>query len=195
MQPPPGVFHRVVRGQTLYTIARTYGVALDEIIEVNEISDPHQLEVDRLLFIPGAEAIQEVPATTRETRPARGLFRMPVAAAVTSPYGPRRGRMHHGVDLGATSGTQVLAARDGVVSYAGSGYRGYGKLVILDHDGGFQTFYAHNRRLLTGRGVRVRAGQPIAQVGATGHASAPHLHFEIRLHGRPQDPSRYLSLR
>ena len=86
----------------------------------------------------------------------------------------------------------MRAARAGRVSYSGSGYRGYGKLVILDHDDGYQTLYAHNRRLLVRTGQKVRPGEVIARVGGTGNATAPHLHFEIRKDGRPLDPAGFL---
>lgn len=192
-QPPPGVFHRIETGQTLYTISNTYGVAMATIAAANDLADPDRIEAGETLFIPGAEQLLAVEATALPGSIPRGLFQKPVQAGLNSPYGQRRGRMHYGVDLGAPAGAPVRAARAGTVSYAGSGYRGYGKLVILDHSDGYQTLYAHNSRLMARKGKKVAAGQIIAHVGATGNATAPHLHFEIRRHGRPQDPALYLT--
>ena len=189
-QPPPGVFHRIGAGQTLYTISKTYGVTVETLTTANDLADRNRIEAGEMLFIPGAEHILKVPATGSATR---GLFRKPVQARLNSAYGQRRGGMHYGVDLGAAKGAPVHAARAGRVSYVGSGYRGYGKLVIIDHSDGYQTFYAHNSRLIARKGKKVTAGQIIAHVGATGNASAPHLHFEIRKNGRPQDPALYMS--
>jgi murein DD-endopeptidase MepM/ murein hydrolase activator NlpD len=191
-QPPPGVFHRIEPGQTLYTISRTYGVSLKSVVAANELADPDRIDSGTTLFIPGAPRVLDVPATALPGMVPDDLFRKPVNAPLNSPYGQRWGRMHHGVDLGAPAGAPVRAARGGRVSYSGSGYRGYGKLVILDHDGGYQTLYAHNRRLLVRTGQRVRPGDVIARVGATGNATAAHLHFEIRKDGRPLDPARFL---
>jgi murein DD-endopeptidase MepM/ murein hydrolase activator NlpD len=193
-QLPPGVFHRIRPGQTLFTISKSYGVSMETVISANRIQDPHRIEAGETLFIPGAQHVLDVPVTALPGTRTAGLFRPPVQAPLNSPFGKRRGRMHYGVDLGAPSGTAVRAARAGTVSYAGNGYRGYGKLVILDHSDGYQTFYAHNSRLAARKGKRVDAGDVIAYVGATGNASAPHLHFEIRKDGRPLNPARFLPL-
>ena len=190
-QPPPGVFHRILRGQTLYTIARTYGAPPGAIAEANDLVDPDRIEAGALLFVPGAERILDVPITVPRIPEVR--FLSPAEGPINSRFGRRRGRMHYGLDIGAPAGSAVRAAQPGKVLYAGDGYRGYGKLVILDHGNGFQTLYAHNRRLRTRTGREVRAGDVIAEVGATGNASGPHLHFEIRRGDRPVDPSPYLT--
>ena len=192
-EPPPGVFHRVLGGQTLFTIARTYSVSVEQVVDANGIGDPHRIGTDALLFIPGVEHILEVPITVVPV--PGGRFLLPTDGPVRSGFGPRNGRMHYGLDLGAPAGAKVRAARSGTVLYAGSGYRGYGKLVILDHGDGFRTLYAHNRSLRTRSGRHVRAGEVIADVGASGNATGPHLHFEIRFHDRPVNPAPYLSFR
>jgi murein DD-endopeptidase MepM/ murein hydrolase activator NlpD len=193
-EPPPGVFHQVRRGQTLYTIARTYGVPLPAITEANRLEDPGRIEAGALLFIPGATAPVEV-AITLPPLPdgSGGRLMRPVEGPVNSGFGPRRnGRMHYGLDFGAASGSEVLAARDGVVLYAGNGYQGYGNLIILEHGDGYQTLYAHNRKLVAHAGDSVRAGDVIALVGASGNASGPHLHFEVRRNQHAVDPTPFL---
>jgi murein DD-endopeptidase MepM/ murein hydrolase activator NlpD len=125
--------------------------------------------------------------------PFKGRFIRPVSAPVTSGYGSRLHpilkirRLHAGSDFGARSGSPIVAVADGVVISAGySG--GYGNRVILDHGGGITTVYAHCRSLSVSSGQRVRQGQRIAAVGSTGLSTAPHLHFEFRIDGRPVNP-------
>jgi murein DD-endopeptidase MepM/ murein hydrolase activator NlpD len=122
----------------------------------------------------------------------------PVFGRLMSTYGSRmdpfshEGSFHSGVDLQAPMGTPVKASADGVVSSAGwSG--GYGKLVVIDHGNGMQTMYAHLSRIYTVPGQDVRQGQVIGFSGSTGRATAPHLHYEVRVGGTPINPYPYLS--
>jgi lysozyme family protein len=119
-------------------------------------------------------------------------FYRPVDAPITSPFGMRWGRMHTGVDFGASYGTHIEAAGVGTVSYAGWNSGGYGYLVIIDHREGYQTWYAHMSRVATSSGRSVSGGDTIGYVGATGHVTGPHLHFEVRHNGTPVDPMPYL---
>ena len=96
-----------------------------------------------------------------------------------------------GVDIAGKPGDPVLAAAGGRVVYAGTGLRGYGKLVIVKHDNSFLSAYAHNQNLLVKEGQAVTKGQKIAELGDT-DADAPKLHFEIRKSGKPVDPAKYL---
>jgi murein DD-endopeptidase MepM/ murein hydrolase activator NlpD len=127
-----------------------------------------------------------------------GRFMHPIAGApITSGFGWRYhpilhySRMHTGVDFGASYGTRIHAAADGIVIGA-QRMGGYGNVVILDHGGGFATVYAHCSAILVSRGEKVARGQVIARVGATGLATGPHLHFEVRINGHPVNPIRYL---
>jgi len=115
----------------------------------------------------------------------------PLRGPVTSPFGSRWGRLHAGIDISAGMGTPIRAAKAGTVIFAGT-MGGYGNVVIIDHGGGFSTLYAHQSRLGTSDGASVAQGQVIGFVGSTGHSTGPHLHFETRVNGSPQDPMRYL---
>jgi murein DD-endopeptidase MepM/ murein hydrolase activator NlpD len=106
-------------------------------------------------------------------------------------YGVRAGRRHDGIDIAAPEGTAVAAAAPGTVIYAGE-QSGYGAIVIVRHDGGLVTLYAHNSRLLVEEGAHVRRGEAIARVGQTGRTTGPHLHFEVRDGTRPRNPLLYL---
>lgn len=111
----------------------------------------------------------------------------PVPAPVGDRFGPRGSRFHAGVDLIAPRDTPVRAAKGGTVVYAGRN-DGFGKLVILDHGGGLETYYAHLRRIGVALGERVARGGRIGLVGSTGNSSGPHLHFEIRVRDASVDP-------
>jgi murein DD-endopeptidase MepM/ murein hydrolase activator NlpD len=124
----------------------------------------------------------------RPTLPFR--LRRPLAAPITSPFGPRGGRFHAGVDLPSASGTPVRAAAPGRVAYAGWLDGGWGKIIRVAHRGGVRTFYAHLSRIDVRVGQRVRAGTRVGAVGATGvFVSGPHLHFEVRVRGAAVDPA------
>ncbi|KJF26410.1 peptidase M23 [Clostridium aceticum] len=133
-----------------------------------------------------AEGIKERPATV-----ATGAFVRPTRGTLTSGFGTRWGRRHEGIDIGAPTGTSITAADAGRVSFAGS--RGaYGNLVIIDHENGYQTYYAHASRILVKQGDRVFKGQEIAKVGSTGRSTGPHLHFEVRKNGVPINPLQFV---
>jgi len=121
-------------------------------------------------------------------------LRMPVGQiAVSSEFGPRWGRMHQGIDLALSQGSDIYAAADGVVYF--SGYSGgYGNLVKVDHGDGMQTYYAHCSQLLVSEGQQVQAGERIALVGSTGNSTGPHLHFQVIINGSCVDPRDFLDL-
>jgi murein DD-endopeptidase MepM/ murein hydrolase activator NlpD len=193
----PGSWYVVSSGETLDDIARRAGVPAEDILELNGLDDAAQVQPGRLLFVltaaPAAGA-PPTPAAPQETGP-RPTFRWPLTTiriVVGSPFGARWGKPHEGIDLPAPIGTPVFAAADGRVVYAGSGIRGYGNLVVLKHAGDLLTVYAHNSVLLVSQGQAVRAGDRIALVGQSGHATGPHLHFEVRTGQIPRDPMSYL---
>jgi murein DD-endopeptidase MepM/ murein hydrolase activator NlpD len=123
-----------------------------------------------------------------------GKFIWPVKSVkVTSMFGQRGREFHDGIDLHAPKGTPVVASHAGTVLYAGSGIRGYGKLVVLRHEGSLATLYAHNSSFLVKRGEQVKVGQRIALSGATGHVRGPHVHFELRQGITPLNPLKFLA--
>lgn len=128
-----------------------------------------------------------------------GSMQWPSATSryVTSPYGWRfhpiqkRNKLHTGLDIGAASGTPVLAAESGRVIMS-SWNGGYGKCVVIDHGGGITTLYGHNSSLLVSVGQQVTKGQTIALVGSTGNSTGPHIHFEVLVNGKHTDPNAYV---
>ncbi len=115
----------------------------------------------------------------------------PTSGPVTSGFGMRWGRLHAGLDIAPGYGTPVKAAKGGTVIMAG-GNGGYGNCVIIDHGGGLTTLYAHLSKLTVGNGESVKQGEQVGNVGSSGSSTGPHLHFETRMGGSPQNPMRYL---
>jgi murein DD-endopeptidase MepM/ murein hydrolase activator NlpD len=190
---PIGVHHTLLPGETLWRISRSYGVPVEAIVRANAIADVHRIPAGTRLFIPGGRDLRGALPGTEQVAHARGAgleFAWPLAGRVTSGFGGRR--RHDGIDVSAARGTLVRAAEAGEVVYSGSGFADYGNLVVVRHSRDYATAYAHNRRNRVARGDRVSQGDVIAEVGTSGNASGPHLHFEVRFRDRPADPLRYL---
>ena len=144
---------------------------------------------------PSAEPAPPRQATTIAIPPTRAAsgFIWPVEGRLLSSFGAKDNGLHNdGINIAAPRGAPVLAADNGVVAYAGKEIRGFGNLLLIKHDGGLITAYAHTDTLLVGRGDTVTRGQVIGKVGTTGGVDTPQLHFEVRQGTRAVDPKRYL---
>ena len=122
----------------------------------------------------------------------------PVSGRMMGVFGERddpfsgEGEFHKGVDISAPTGTVVRATGDGVVTFS-DWSNGYGRLIIIDHGAGIETYYAHLSRFFAFAGQGVRRGEAVGAVGSTGRVTAPHLHYEVRIGGAPVNPYRYLA--
>jgi lipoprotein NlpD len=205
--------HYVVkRGDTLYSIALDAGADYRELAQWNGLDDPTRIQVGQQLRVtppPGQAQVAAVRVPGRlESRPlesaplpprveprpapaavaAAGLFSWPAKGRVLAEFaGPRR----KGIDIDGRPGDPVLAAAAGRVTYVGTGIQGMGKLVVIKHDNGFITVYAHNKDVLVKEQQAVARGQKIAEIGST-DAERPKLHFQIRKGAAPVDPLLYL---
>jgi hypothetical protein len=130
-------------------------------------------------------ALRRAPATC----PIPLVWPLQALAPIGDPYGPRGNRFHAGIDLIAPRGTPVQAAAPGRVTFAGFAAGGWGKLVVVMHSDGVRTFYAHLSAIGVRRGQPVNTGQRLGLVGATGDATGPHLHFEVRVRNAAVDPA------
>ena len=117
----------------------------------------------------------------------------PVAGTVSSGFGKRAGGRHEGIDILAPNGAEVRAASQARVEYSGSGKRGYGNVVILDHGNGITTLYGHLATIRVQSGETVPAEAVIGTIGRSGNATTHHLHFELRVDGEAVDPVPYLN--
>lgn len=203
---PEGVFHVVQRGQTLWRIARAYGVSIDAIVTANRIEDPGAIEEGTFLFVPGANRTLDVapfpappPGGIVPRRnapigagPGEMLWPVPGGEILGSFGDRRRTHRHSGIDIRGRRSDEILAAAGGRVVFAGPSGSGYGKMIVLDHGDGLRTLYAHASVILVDVGEEVQSGSPIARVGRSGNATTDHCHFEVLLDERPVDPMPYL---
>jgi len=129
--------------------------------------------------------------TTTPATPSAAGFIWPVSGPITSPFGPRWGGFHPGIDIGVPEGTPIHAAAAGTVIWCGW-ESGYGNLVVIDHHNGLATAYGHQSRIAVSCNQDVAQGDVIGYSGCTGFCTGPHLHFEVRVDGTPVDPLGYL---
>ncbi len=204
----------VVHGDTLSAIAYRHDLPVDAIIELNRLTPPYRLLAGQRILLPDARL--HTARLDAHTPPAHALpvrrpgptvippprsgsrtdeaFLWPVKGPLISRFGSKPGGMHNdGINIAAPIGSEIRAAQRGVVAYAGNELRGYGNLVLIRHDSGWMTAYAHNDSLLVEKGDVVRRGQVISRSGKSGRVSRPQAHFEIRQNGEPRDPLRLLS--
>ena len=111
---------------------------------------------------------------------------------VTQHFSLASRKPHLGIDIVAPRGSTIRASHDGRIVYAGNGFKGYGKMIIIDLDGQWATLYSHLSRLNVKNGQRIERGQILGVIGRTGNATGIHLHFEIRKNKQPTDPMKYL---
>ena len=211
--------YTVKPGDTLTKISRSTGVDENTIKRLNKISDPKRIYAGLILKLSdGSEPAAApsgptaIPANTKsEARPLdqSGPANTTTATEPSTPsraadagvinWGwPAQGKVIQGytantkgIDIAGNAGDPVIAAANGTVMYSGNGVRGLGNLIIVDHDNGFITAYAHNRALLVKTGQKVKKGTKIAEMGQS-DASSVKLHFEVRRQGTPVDPMQYL---
>jgi murein DD-endopeptidase MepM/ murein hydrolase activator NlpD len=188
-QKSQGVYHKVQKGETLFRIAKSYSISVEDIIEANKIPSGAALEVGQLLLIPGAKETKEVmiPHTSDENKDE---FVWPIKGKVISYFKDHRGEgMNKGIDIEAAEGDTVKAVREGTVVL--SDYMSeYHQTIMIDHGDGFISVYAKNRKLLAKLGDHVFKGDPIAEAGK--EAGKSFLHFEIRKGKEATNPLYYL---
>jgi murein DD-endopeptidase MepM/ murein hydrolase activator NlpD len=195
--PIDGVYHQVVDGDSLESIAEAYQVTPEAIAtcEYNSLQPPNYTIVSGMyLIVPGGEKpyVPKVVTTYTGSVPegARGTgrFQWPVLGRITQGYWYG----HRAIDVGAPTGSAVVAADGGFVSFVGWTDVGYGYLIVIDHANGFATYYAHLSDMYVSSGQAVERDQVIGAVGSTGWSTGPHLHFEVRYYGAQHNPRVYL---
>lgn len=211
--------HTVVRGDTVYNISKRYHISQDDLRAWNQIVD-NNISVGQVLRVKPAGYIAPVaskPTVSQPTAPAANTTtatKPSTPAAVQTPVQtsesktvagivwqrPVKGKGNiittfggnsKGVDIAGSAGQAVSAAADGKVVYAGSGLRGYGNLVIVQHTAQYLTAYGHNQDILVKEGQQVKRGQTIARMGNS-DADRVKLHFELRKDGKPINPNDYI---
>jgi murein DD-endopeptidase MepM/ murein hydrolase activator NlpD len=187
-----GIPYTVKKGDTLSGISGVQGVPLEVILDANDIQYD-AITPGTVIFIPGAKM------KTEELKLALGeLFIYPIRGRLTSPYGWRNDpisgvrRYHAALDLASPTGTPIKAAMDGRVVTLGFNSV-YGNYIILSHNNGFQTLYAHMNATSVRQGAYVQQGAKIGEVGSTGYSTGPHLHFAVFKNGKAVNPLEFLN--
>jgi len=195
--PVDGVYHTVVAGDTLENIAQQYKAEVSAIIEYeyNNLESPYNLSLGQKLIVPGGKKPYQPRVVhaysgsiPQGAAVGTGAFAWPTSGSVTQKFWDN----HKAIDIGAPTGTSILAADSGYVVQTGWSEYGYGKYVVIDHSNGFQTLYAHLHTILVEVSQSVGKGTRIGSVGSTGRSTGPHLHFEIRYNGVQRNPFGYL---
>jgi murein DD-endopeptidase MepM/ murein hydrolase activator NlpD len=191
---------RLVRNELLGARDQIASTKQQKLTDLSQLSASERAEAEEIDSLQASSAaltarIQAAQAQHSSSGPSStpssaGLI-WPASGPVTSPFGFRWGRMHEGIDIGATYGSAIHAAASGTVIYCGW-ESGYGNLTVIDHGGNLATAYGHQSSIAVTCGQQVSQGQVIGYVGSTGHSTGPHLHFEVRINGAPVDPMGYL---
>jgi murein DD-endopeptidase MepM/ murein hydrolase activator NlpD len=209
--------HTVSSGESILSISQKYKVSISDLISSNPDKDLINVKRGDKIAIPVTTDIvnttsrpsgiySKIPRNLLASRSISGsnrtayfnslndsskmMWPVPSSSTVSSPYGPRWGGFHPGIDITAPHGTPIIATKDGVVINSGwSG--GYGKCIIIDHGNGISTRYAHASVLLVSPGQPIKAGQVIAKMGSTGWSTGSHLHYEVLVNGRHHNPHSF----
>lgn len=187
-----GLYHKIVKGETLWRISKEYGIELDELISANNVEDAETIKTGQMIFIPlsGKQSREKI---IRKTGYPKEDFAWPVKGKVILTFGDDKGAStNKGIDIQAKEGDTILASRSGKVIFSDEKVKGYGKTIIIDHGDNFQTIYAHNMEIMVKIGEEVSQFTPIASVGSSGRGNVPYLHFEIRKGHNPLNPFYYL---
>lgn len=161
----------------------------DKILDEQQIAENEEREAE--------EAQKKTAKVDGKKSPAKGLnliWPVPSVPMISSRYGMRRGRMHHGIDIPSPMGTKIVASDSGKVIYSASKISGYGRMTIIAHEDDYLTVYAHNTKNLFKEGDYVKKGDVIALSGKTGRVTGPHLHFEVRKKDQSIDPFKFLKI-
>ncbi len=180
------------QGQTNFVSEGTNGnrMVTAKVIKINGIETERQEISSDITVMASNQVIER--GTKEPSGIGIGSFIDPTFGTITSRFGARWGGRHNGLDIANKIGTPVEAADGGVV--IASEYDGdFGNLVMIDHNNGYVTYYAHLNSMDVAVGDKVIQGQKIGEVGNTGYSTGPHLHFEVRKNGVPTDPSKYLN--
>jgi murein DD-endopeptidase MepM/ murein hydrolase activator NlpD len=171
-----------VQAAAAYQRMQHYLAEKDVLKTFTDAGEHSETEVLAVLHrTPGSAAPRPHGAAPALPAQYTGRLRWPLdAGVVSSEFGARWGKTHKGIDIAADSGEPVYAVADGDVIYAGNGLRGYGNVVIVQHDGHMSSLYAHNSALKVKQGDHVAQGTLLALLGSTGRSTGPHVHFEIR---------------
>jgi len=178
----PGIYHTVSKGETLWNISKAYDVDVEKLAKANRrIHSLDQIRPGQRIFVPGARHKKNVHKCALD-------FIWPVRGRIIKRFGRAGNKRYLGIGISSPEGTPVYAAESGKVVFASENFRSYGKTILIEHSDEYTTVYSHNKRNFVKEGQLVKKGEKIAEVGRTGWAREPYLHFEIRYMEKPRNP-------
>lgn len=182
-----GVYHKVAAGETIWRIAKVYGVTIDDIVKSNAIANVSHIEKNQLIFIPGADRAKSIP-TEHDLKDTE--FSWPIKGKILSFFGETKGlKINRGIDIAGKEGEPLTASRSGKVVFADY-LSGQDYTIVLDHLDGYYSVYSQNSKLMVKLDDMVAQGAPIAKIGA--RRGVPYAHFEIRRKSVADNPMYYL---
>lgn len=185
----PGIYHRVEKGQTLWSISRAYQVEIEELTSINRIQDAASIEVGQSIFVPHRQKKIPLPASYVDED-----FIWPLRGKIIAPFGATCANMiNKGINIKPYGSSEVIASRKGRVVFRADNFGVFGKTIIIDHGGGLATVYAGNSSIFVNAGDQVEKGAAIGKIESSGQRESGYLHFEIRKSHLAQNPSFYLS--
>lgn len=185
-----GIYHRMVRGQTLWRVSKIYNVELNELIRINKIPDVRDIKTGQLIFIPRAQKIK--PSASTLALESFEEFTWPVKGKVITYFGQKKNNIvNKGLNIAIASGADITASRSGVISFYSPNFRSLGKTIIIDHQDGFISLYSKLSDVLVTPGEKVSRGKRIGKI-ISGRRQDNYLHFEIRKGHLAQNPLFYL---
>ncbi len=192
--PPRSTRYTIKKGDTIWKIAYNFRVSPDTIINNNHISDVTNIKPGQVLIIPaGTQYTKTTPSQSTVTNKSEEFFIWPLRGKILTNFNQWiDGGRSTGIDIKAVNGQSVKASRGGIVALTSDTPDGWGKVIVLQHNDGSYTWYAHNSQLLVQKNDTIKQGQVIAKAGSTGRAEQDKLHFKIFLHGVPVNPSYHL---
>ena len=216
--PRQAEYHKVQKGETLYSIAWAYGHDVRDVAGWNNIRPPYTIYPEQRIRVksPAKNTYRSKPPT--HTSSSSAIARSKTASSKQAKYSTRKDKNTQkiswhwptngkiiggysvrdagkkGLDIAGKKGQRIYAAAKGEIVYVGSGLRGYGRLIIIKHNDTYLSAYAHNRKLYVKENQKVERGQHIADMGSD-EAQQAMLHFEVRRNGKPVDPLKYLPKR
>jgi len=188
-----GVWHRVLEGQTLWRIAKTYRVSLEDIKEANDIEDVVHIAKGTWIKIPNvskALLVQGNAPHTQEDNSDMG-FIWPLQGEVVTSFGKVKNDFSYGIDIKAGGNENIVASLEGMVVVAGT-IRGYGNTIIIEHENNFCSLYSKNFKSLVKEGQVVKKNSVIAKTESFREPAAEIIHYELFYRGKPVNPLYYL---
>ena len=192
---PSNNVYSVKKGDTLYSISRSFNLDVNTLARANALRSPYHLKVNQQLKLTGTASRKAKVYYNKlnSAPPRKGKFILPAQGNVISSYGAKANGIHNdGINIALPEGTELRAAENGVIVYAGNDLEGYGNLLLVKHADNYVTAYAHTQSFNVKVGQKVRRGEVIAKSGQTGNVNQPQLHFEIRKGAQALNPKNYI---